>query len=144
MHASKCACNMNCLGNALLVPCMDTQSKRCPHKAWTRQPKPAAGRSSRSAVSTHLVPETDDRHHQRLQECIAHNAAHEGVHEGLQQAAHEAAAAAAEPAAQVQLQDQCHQALVGGPAIQVLRLQGRQCPSGRDDLCHHTQHLCQS
>ncbi len=31
----------------------------------------------------HLVPEADNRHHERLQECIAHRAAQDGVHEGL-------------------------------------------------------------
>ena len=51
-----------------------------------------------------LVSEADDRHHEGLQEGVAHRAAKEGAHEGLQQAAHEGAAAAAEPAPQVQLQ----------------------------------------
>ena len=60
----------------------------------------------------YLVPQTDNRCHERLQEGIAHSAAKECVQEGLQHSAHKAAAAATEPAAQVQLQHQGHQALV--------------------------------
>lgn len=73
----------------------------------------------------YLVAEADDRHHEGVQESVAHRGAQEGVHDGLQQGCHQAAAAAGQPAPQVQLQHQGHQALVGGAApLQVLRLQG--------------------
>lgn len=87
----------------------------------------------------YLVSQADNRHHEGMQEGIAHTGAQEAAHHGLQQGCHEAAAAAAtaagEPAPQVQLEHQGDQALVGGASpLQVLRLQRGQCPASRYHL----------
>lgn len=88
----------------------------------------------------HLVAEGDDRHEEGLQEGIAQGPPQGGSHEGGQQGGHETPCASGEPAPQVQLENQGDQALVGGPPLQVLGLQGGQGPPRRNDLCpvHNT------